>query len=549
MYRILSFFTAILLCITGAAQTNSPATNSFTNKRPKLVVGIIVDQMRWDYLYRYYDRYAANGGFKRLLGQGFSCDNTFIPYTPTYTACGHAGIYTGSVPAITGITGNAWWDNQLNKIVYCVQDDSVKTVGSNTDEGHMSPRNLTVTTVCDELKLATNFRSKVIGFAIKDRGSILPAGHTADAAYWYDDKTGVWISSSYYINNLPQWMNDFNAQKFPDKYYAAGWSTLYPVNTYQQSEPENKPYASKPFGPRFPYDLKKFTGSNYTVINATPFGNTFTFEAAKAGFTGEELSKDSITDFLAISLSSPDYIGHTFGPNSIEAEDGFLRLDKDLGDFLDFLDEKAGKGQYLLFLSADHGAAHAPGFLADHKIPTGRMNDETLLNSLNKAIKDKYGAENLVNEISNFQVFLNHDAINGMKKKADEKEIIQWIIEFLTKQNGIARAVDLHDLSSATLPGTIKEMIINGYYPRHSGDIQFMLQPQWLENLAGGGTTHGAWNPYDSHIPLLFYGWNIKPGSTSRQVSMSDIAPTLSAMLHIQMPSGSIGRVIEEVAK
>lgn len=204
-------------------------------QRPKLVVGIVVDQMRWDYLYRYYDRYAANGGFKRLLNQGFSCDNTLISYTPTVTACGHAGIYTGSVPAIHGITGNTWWDNQLNTSIYCTQDDSVKTVGSITALGQMSPRNMLVTTICDELRLATNFKSKVIGIALKDRGSILPAGHSANAAYWYDNKTGDWITSTYYMNELPQWVKDINAKKLVDKYYQEGWSTLYPLHTYLQS--------------------------------------------------------------------------------------------------------------------------------------------------------------------------------------------------------------------------------------------------------------------------------------------------------------------------
>ncbi len=519
------------------------------DKRPKLVVGIIVDQMRWDYLYRYYDRYAANGGFKRLLNMGFSCENTLIPYTPTYTACGHASIYTGSVPAINGITGNAWWDNMLDKSVYCVEDDSVKTVGSNTELGQMSPRNLVVTTTCDELKLATNFRSKVLGFAIKDRGSILPAGHSADAAYWYDNKTGDWISSTYYMNSLPQWMKDFNSKKLADKYYAQDWNTIYPLNTYTQSAEGGKSYDLRPFGPRFPYDLKKFAGTNYGVINATPYGNTFTFEAAKAGLVAEELGKDSVTDFLAISLSSPDYIGHTFGPNSIEAEDSYLRLDKDLGDFLDFLDEKAGKGQYLLFLSADHGGAHVQGFLKEHKIPTGHTDDEVTFNELNKLLKEKYGADNMIAEITNFQVFLNHTVINAMKKKPDDKEVCKWIIDYLLKQPGVARAVELRDLGGTTLNATIKEMLVNGYYPRRSGDIQFILQPQWLENLPKGGTTHGSWNPYDAHIPLLWYGWNIKPGKTKRETYMTDIAPTLAAMLHIQAPSGNIGHVIEEVSK
>lgn len=541
---VIIFFGVLILSGIAQAQVNTEKL-----KRPKLVVGIIVDQMRWDYLYRYYDRYATNGGFKRMLNQGYSCENTLIPYTPTYTACGHASIYTGSVPAINGITGNAWWDNLLDKTIYCVQDDSAKTVGSNTEAGQMSPRNMPVTSVCDELKLATNFRSKVIGFAIKDRGAILPAGHSADAAFWYDSKTGDWISSSYYMNALPQWMKDFNAKKMPDKLYEQGWNSLYPVNTYQQSVDENKSYLAKPFGPRFPYELKKFAGSNYGVIDATPLGNTLTFEAAKAGLMAESLGKDSITDFLAISLSSPDYIGHTFGPNSIEAEDSYLRLDKELGDLMDFLDEKTGKGQYILFLSADHGAAHAPGFLKENKIPTGQRDDEPLLNELNKLLKEKAGADNLVNEVTNYQVFLNHNAINNLKKGPDEKTIKKWIVDYLMKQNGIARAFDLNELSQTTLPSTVKEMVANGYYPQRSGDIQFILQPQWLENLPGKGTTHGSWNPYDAHIPLLWYGWEIKPGKTNRQVNMTDIAPTLSALLHIQMPSGNIGHVIEELAK
>ncbi len=413
----------------------------------------------------------------------------------------------------------------------------------------MSPRNLLVTTTCDELKLATNFRSKVLGFAIKDRGSILPAGHSADAAYWYDSKTGDWISSTYYMNSLPQWMKDFNTKKLADKFYAQDWNTIYPMNTYIQSTDGSKNYELKPFGLHFPYDLKKFAGTNYGIINATPYGNTFTFEAAKAGLVAEELGKDSVTDFLAISLSSTDYIGHTFGPNSIEAEDCYLRLDKDLGDFLDFLDEKAGKGQYLLFLSADHGAAHVQGLLKDHNIPTGHTDDEATFNELNKSLKEKFGADNMVAEMTNFQVFLNHSVINAMKKKPEDKEICKWVIDYLLKQPGIARAVELSDLGNTTLNATIKEMLANGYYPRRSGDIQFILQPQWLENLPKGGTTHGSWNPYDAHIPLLWYGWNIKPGKTNRETYITDIAPTLSAILRIQMPSGNIGHVIEEVSK
>ncbi len=540
MQKTFSLLAALLLVTFLQAQNGV--------QRPKLVVGIVVDQMRWDYLYRYADRYAPNGGFKRLLNQGFTCENTLIPYTPTVTACGHTGIYTGSVPAIHGITGNNWYDNQLNKDMYCAQDDSVTSVGTSNELGKMSPKNLLVTTICDELRLATNFKSKVVGVALKDRGSILPAGHSANAAYWYDNKTGNWISSSYYMSDLPQWAKDLNSKKLVDKYYESNWNTLYPVNTYTQSTADDKPYENKPLGQAFPYDLKRFIGKSYSTISVTPHGNSFTFDMAKAALAGEQLGQDAITDFLAISLSSPDYIGHTFGPNSVEAEDGFLRLDKDLGDFLNLLNEKVGEGQYLVFLSADHGAAHVPGFMKENKIPAGSLNNTALLAEMNKKLKEIFKADDLLIDISNLQVSLNHPVINS-NNKLNEKEIRKWVIEFLTKQPGIEKAFELDAISTTTLPVKQKEMISNGYYPSRCGDIQFMLKPQWMEGFGNGGTTHGSWNPYDAHIPLLFYGWNIKQGKTNRETYMTDIAPTIAALLHIQMPNGNIGKVIEEVMK
>jgi len=516
-------------------------------QRPKLVVGIVVDQMSWDYLYRYYDRYEANGGFKKLLNKGFSCENTLIPYTPTVTACGHAGIYTGSVPAIHGIAGNSWWDNTLNKNVYCTEDDTAQTVGSLTALGRMSPRNLLTTTICDELRMATNFRSKVIGIALKDRGSILPAGHSANAAYWYDNKTGDWITSSYYMKELPQWVKDINSKKLVDKYYEAGWNTLYPIDTYLQSTEDEKTYENKTFGDHFPYDLKKHVSKNYSFIAATPHGNTFTFEMAKAALLSEQLGKNTVTDFLAISLSSPDYIGHTFGTNAIETEDNYLRLDKDLGEFLNFLNEKVGEGQYLLFLSADHAAAHTPGFLKEHKIPAGNFNTEALIAKMNKQLNDKFNLNDLIIDISNYQLYLNHPAINSSKIK--EKDIRKWIIDSLEKKPGIARAFELDALQQTTLNSKIKEMVANSYFPQRCGDIQLIFEPHWIDGFEAGGTTHGAWNPYDAHIPLLWYGWNIKQGKSNREVKMTDIAPTIAALLHIQMPSGTIGQVIEEVIK
>lgn len=519
-------------------------------QRPKLVVGIVVDQMRWDFLYRYFDRYSPTGGFKRMMNNGFSCENTFIHYTPTVTACGHAGIYTGSVPAVHGITGNFWWDNKLNRSVYCTEDSSVKTVGSNTTAGLQSPKNLFTTTITDELRLATNFRGKVIGVSIKDRGSILPAGHAANAAYWYDSKTGDFITSTYYMDDLPDWVKKFNGQKLVDKYYKEGWKTLYPLNSYLQSTSDVNNFEGRPFGKEttgFPYNFEKAVGKDYGVIATTPGGISLVKQFAETAVTSEQLGADDITDFLAVSFSSTDYVGHSFGPNSIEAEDIYLRLDKELGDLLTFLDTKVGKDQYTVFLSADHGAAHVPAFLKENKIPAGSVDFNRITVRLNEILKEKFGVANLVSEIMNYQVSFNLPAIDKARLSIDSMK--QTTIPFLDKIEGIARVLDMNDISTAPINAKIREMLANGFFPQRSGQIQLIMQPQWIEGFSAGGTTHGVWHPYDAHIPLLWYGRGIKQGGLKREVCMSDIAPTLAALLRIQMPNGCVGKVIEEVLR
>jgi len=537
MARPLLVILSFVLSITVLAQNEagSTASQSTTLKRPKLVVGIVVDQMRWDYLYRYTNRYAENGGFKRLLKQGFACENTLIPYTPTVTACGHASIYTGSVPAINGISGNDWWDYNQNKFVYCTEDTTAQTVGSATALGQMSPKNLLSTTIGDELRLATNFQSKVIGIAIKDRGAILPAGHSANAAYWYDNRTGDWITSSYYQKELPLWVKDVNAKKLVDKYYAQDWPLLYPENTYDQSAPGTRP---------FPRSTKQYIEKNYSVIAAIPYGNTFTLEMAKAAIIGEKMGAGANTDMVTISLSTPDYIGHAYGPNSIEEEDCFLRLDKDLGDFLDFLEQKTGKGNSLVFLTADHGVANMPAFLNEHKIPAGNFDSQKMEEELNAYLNKKYDNSNLVTGILNYQVYLNRNVIAA--QKINKEAVYTEVIQYLLKNTSIDRAFALDAISQTTLQPWLKETLSNGYYPSRSGDIQIVLRPQWIDGFLKGGSTHGVWNPYDAHIPLIWYGWNIKQGKTYRETYMTDIAATIAAILNIQMPSGSVGHVIEE---
>jgi hypothetical protein len=550
MRVLLATICLMLFCFIVPAQTKTSTSTPVTVNRPKLVVGIVIDQMRWDYLYRFNDRYAADGGFKRLLNQGFSCENTMIPYVPTITACGHTCIYTGSVPAIHGIVGNGWFDPQKMRSVYCTEDSLVSTVGAEAGlPGAMSPRNMQVTTICDELNLATNFKSKVIGIAIKDRGGILPAGHSANAAYWYDSRNGKWITSTYYMKELPKWVQDFNAQKLVDKYYGMGWNTLYPINTYVQSTADEKSYEGVPFGAEqkgFPYDLKKFATTNYGAIASTPYGNTLTIEMAKAALTNEQLGADNVTDFLAVSFSSPDYIGHSFGPNSVEQEDDYLRLDKDLGSFFKFLDEKVGKGQYLVFLSADHAVAHVPGFMKVHKLPGGLAPSGSWMQDLSKILNEQFGSTRLIIGNYNHQLYLNHPLIDSLK--LDEAAIRKTIVKHLSRQPEVSRVFELDKLMEVPLPVRLRDMVANGYNQHLSGDIEVMLQSGYMEGIATG-TTHSAWQPYDAHIPLLFYGWHITPGKTNRETYMTDIAPTLAALLHIQMPSGNVGAVIQEVAK
>lgn len=539
----------ILFVLTGCI-TLSSFSQTAPIARPKLVVGIVIDQMRWDYLYRYNDLFKPSGGFRRMIGEGFTCENTFIPYTPTVTAAGHTCVYTGSVPAIHGIVGNNWWDNVKQKNVYCTDDDSVHTVGSASSAGKMSPKNMFATTIGDELRLATNFRSKVIGVAVKDRGAILPAGHSATSAYWYDHSTGDFITSSYYMSDLPAWVNKFNARKLTDSLYKLNWNLRLPEGVYAKyCTADKKAYENKPLGADqagFPYNLDRFVGKDYGKIASTPYGNNLTEAMAEAAVTAERLGKNEVTDFLAVSFSSPDYVGHSFGPNSWEQLDDYVRLDETLGRFFAFLDASVGKGNYTAFLTADHGVAHVPKFSIENKLPGGAFSTSKLVTEMNNGLKAKYGPGKIILSIVNYMVVFNDSLIDSAN--LDKPAIMKWTVNYLKKQDDISRAFEISELGSIPLVSKQREMIGNGYYPSRCGDIQFVLKPGYVEG-SGNGTSHGLWNPYDSHIPLLWYGWGIKHGKTNRETYMTDIASTVAALLHIQMPSGSIGHVIEEVMK
>jgi predicted AlkP superfamily pyrophosphatase or phosphodiesterase len=543
MRRFIAAFFILSVTLTASAQP-------VTLQRPKLVVGIIVDQMRWDYLYRYYDRFGSDG-FKRLLNSGFSCENTLINYLPSYTAVGHSTIFTGSVPSLDGIAGNNWTEQLTGKTMYCTDDSLVQSVGAaNATDGKMSPRNLLVSTITDELKLATNFRSKVVGVSLKDRASILPAGHLANAAFWLDDASGHFISSTYYMEQLPDWANKFNDQGRINKLIENGWNTLYPIDTYKESDPDAKSYEGLYPGETssvFPHDLKSAYAKNKSIFRESPFGNTITLEFAKTALDAYQLGRGNMTDFLTINFASTDYVGHKFGINAIEIEDVYLRLDKNLADLFQTLDAKVGKGQWLVFLTADHGAAHSIGFMQEHRLPADTWDAKVLVENLNKVLAAKFGIEKIVRSIMNYQV--NYDLDKITAANLDYDAIKKTSVDYLQKLPGISYAVDIARIGEAPIPQSLKEMIINGYNFKRSGGVQIVTNAGWLDGYNKSGTTHGTWNPYDTHIPLLWYGWKIKPGKTNRETHMTDISATVAALLHIQMPNGCIGHVIDEITK
>jgi predicted AlkP superfamily pyrophosphatase or phosphodiesterase len=536
----LIIFFAILFQVNLFCQKTEKDLKS---NKPKLVVGIVIDQMRWDYLYRYESKYSSNG-FKRLLAQGYSCENTQIPYVPTYTAPGHTCVYTGSVPAYHGIISNNWFDKTIEKSIYCTDDARYSTVGDTSNAGKMSPVNMLTTTICDELKLATNFRSKSIGVAIKDRGAILPAGHSADAAYWYSGASGNWITSTYYRNELPTWVKDANKQFAKNAKLNDTWKTILELEKYHESTEDNvvweSPYKNED-KPVFEHNVKSLLEKNSDVIKALPYGNKMTFDFAKSAILGESLGKDDFTDFLTVSLSSTDYIGHQFGTNSIEIEDTYLQLDRELALFINYLDANIGKGAYLMFLTADHGAAHNATFLNTKKIPSGNLDNDSFNKKVRDFIIQEFKDSTILYGIANQQIYLNHKAVNEDKEKLSE--IKNKVKNFIMNQQGIMNVVDLENLNNTTLQDYLKSLIENGYNPQRSGDLYFVMNPAWMEDFTKG-TTHGTSFKYDTHIPLLWYGWNVKPGKDYSLVSMTDIAATIASLLHIQEPNGCIGKPI-----
>jgi predicted AlkP superfamily pyrophosphatase or phosphodiesterase len=515
-------------------------------QRPKLVVGIVVDQMKMEYLYRFSDDFSANG-FKRIMDGGYTFHNMHYNYVPTYTAPGHASIYTGTTPATHGIVGNEWFNRATGKEMYCTDDASVKTLGDGTDkEGAMSPKNLLSTTITDELRMATNFRGKVIGMSIKDRGAILPAGHFANGAYWYS-KTGAFISSTFYGASLPEWVTEFNNEKRYMNYINGGWDLLKPVATYDESLVDDNPYEGKidkTTGPVFPYNLKKINDEKGAdVLRTTPFGNDILVDLAIRAIDKEQLGKDAITDFLTVSFSSTDYVGHTFGPRSMELQDTYLRLDQTLAKFLTYLDQTVGKDNYVLFLTADHAGAENPNYLKDNKYNVKNVPSKSVDAALRKFSVATFGADVVLN-YSNFNLFFNKPVLK--EKGLELVKVKQSFKDYLMTQDQVKRVYTEEEILTSTGDDYFLSFIAKGYDPKQNGDIFILDKAGYMEYIETG-TTHGSPNSYDTHVPMLFYGWHVPKGNSHTKKHITQIAPTLSQLLKIPFTNGTEAEVLEEL--
>lgn len=500
MKKVLFFLVAVCSMLTASAQQRPQF-----GEKPKLVVGIVVDQMRWDYLSRYYNKFGEDG-FRRLIDQGYSFDNCQINYLPTVTAIGHTSAYTGTTPAFHGICGNNFFID--GKDTYCCSDKTVQPVGSdNQKAGCMSPVNLLSTTIGDQLRLHTDFKAKVIGVSYKDRASILPAGHSGNAAYWLDTKNRQFITSTYYMQELPQWAKAYNKQLAKNK------------------------------------ELEK-VGKD---VGLYPLTGHITTDMAIAALKGERLGQGEETDMLCVSYSQTDVIGHKWGTRGDHTDEAYLELDKDLTRLFAALDEQVGRGNYLVFLTADHGAAHNNQFMQDNKLHAGKWASDNVKKELEQYIASKLGATKpVVLGIYDYRVFLDHQGI--AEQGLELQRVKDVAIEYLRQSPNLSFVVDYEKAAMAPVSQFLRERMINGYNFHRSGDIIVCVEPGYYEYGSWSsptGTTHGEWNPYDAHIPLLFYGWKVPHGASPREVHITDIAPTVCAWLHIQQPNACIGEALQ----
>ncbi len=523
---------------------------------PKIVVGIVVDQMCYEYLYRYQERFGENG-FRKIMQNGTNCRTTLYNYVPTYTGPGHASIYTGTTPANHGIVGNEWYDRNSGKVLNCVYDSTEKSVGTSASGGMCSPKNLKTYTITDQLKM-TYPSAKVVSVSIKDRSAILPGGHLSDGSYWFDYASGKFITSTFFKSELPKWVQDFNANDNAEKYMKQSWITLYDISSYTASGPDDSPYEQVLSGktsPTFPYDLGQMNATslaagknNFSLFTVTPFANTYLTNFAIQAMTSENLGMDTQTDMLCISYSTPDIAGHSFGMRSVELEDMYLRLDNEIARLICTLEKQYGKDGFVLFLTADHAVVPVPQYLVDKKLPGGYMFVKEPLELLKKASADKYGVSLVLCE-ENQNIYLDHKKIAELHLTIDQ--VAEFIADQIRMWSEVKAVYTPVDLSTAARDQW-HAMVLKGVHPKESGDVVFILEPGYLmkeidDPAAHKGTSHGSAFNYDTHVPLLWYGAAIPSQDVFRPIEITDIAATLSHILQLQRSGAMTGSPILEV--
>ena len=541
----------VLLCVLSSYQLQGQGAY-LPPDRPTLVVGVVIEQLRYDQLEKFRTRLGENG-IRKLLNEGTYFQNAYFEYVLTQSAPGHVTISTGTEPSMHGITSDRWYLTLKNELMYCTQDDQVKPVGGSYESGLHSPVNLHVSTFSDELKMATNRNAKVFAVGLKESSVIFSAGHAADGAYWYDNASGTWMSSTYFIDSLPGWVNDFNALKYSDTYLNNPWNLLRTEKDYSDCIRDSNIYEAGFGGVNyFPYDLKKISTNNknnskhdFSLLRETPFGNSLTTSFAIRLIEKEGLGKDDVTDYLSICYSSTDNIGHRFGPSSFEMADALLRLDQDIRDLLNFLNDKLGKKNILVYLTASHGISEIPGILEDNRIPAGYFRQNQALQLLRSYLNAVYGEGDWIKGYSDRQIYLNRTLIEDARIPLDEVQ--KKVARFLVQITGIASAYPYSAFEANDFGNGNLKRIINNYNPQRSGDVIITLNSGWVEKEDGYVTNHSSPYEYDSHVPLIWYGWSVNRATVTRKVNMADVAATLSSLCRVPYPNACTGEPMFEL--
>jgi predicted AlkP superfamily pyrophosphatase or phosphodiesterase len=541
MKRIISsiILAAAFLCVSGQGAYLPP-------DKPKLVVGIVVEELKYDQLEKFRDKLGENG-IKKLINEGTYFKNAAFDYMLTQSAPGHATISTGAEPSFHGITSDEWYMPLKNELINCTKDASVNAIGGSFESGLHSPVNLLVSTFSDELQMTTNRKSKIFGIGLRESSAIFSAGHAANAAFWFDNTTGTWMSSSYYLTTLPPWVNDFNAMKFSDTYLNSVWSRSRPATDYVDCLPDTSSF-EEGFNKitYMPYDLKKLRSKNdYSLLRETPFGNTLTANFAIRLMQNERLGKDDATDFISICFSATDYIAHRFGPSSVEMGDAIMRLDDDIKNILTFLNDSIGKKNVLVYFTAAHGVSEIPTVLEKNRIPSGYFKQNQALQLLRSYLNAVYGEGNWVKGYSERQVFLNRTLIEDARLSLDDvqKKVARFLVQFTGVEAAYPySAFEANDFGNGNL-----KRIINNFSPQRSGDVIVALNPGWVEKNGDDVTNHNSPYEYDSHVPLIWYGWTVNRSTVTRKVNMTDIAATLSTLCKVPYPNACTGEPMFEL--